>query len=109
MMGISTSEIAKRLNVSSFTVHKAIKRYKELGTLSDRPRSGRPKTATTPNVLKKVRDKIHRNAAKLMRKMAKELGVSKRSIRRIRHNKLKVESYEKQKYQLQGSKDAISY
>ncbi|VDL81051.1 unnamed protein product [Nippostrongylus brasiliensis] len=88
MMGVSTSEIAGRLNASMFTVHKAIKRYNELGTLSDRPRSGRTKTATTPNVVRKVRDKIRRNAAKSMRKMAKELGVSEGSVRRMCHNML---------------------
>ncbi|VDL62065.1 unnamed protein product [Nippostrongylus brasiliensis] len=115
-MGVSTSEIAKRLNASRFTVHKAIKRYKELGTLSDRPRSGHPKKAITPDVVKKVRDKIRRNAAKSMRKMAEELGVSERSVRRRCHNKLKVKSYKTQKchaltpsMRAEGLKDAVSY
>ncbi|VDL74616.1 unnamed protein product [Nippostrongylus brasiliensis] len=97
MVGVTASKIAKRLNASRFTAQKAIKRYKELGTLSDRPRSGCPKTAITPNVVKKVRDKISRNATKSMRKMTKALEVSERSVRRICHNKPKGKCYKKQK------------
>uniref|UniRef100_A0A1I7WGX7 Helix-turn-helix domain-containing protein n=1 Tax=Heterorhabditis bacteriophora TaxID=37862 RepID=A0A1I7WGX7_HETBA len=34
--------IAKKLCVTRMTVHRTVKRYQELGTVEDVPRSGRP-------------------------------------------------------------------
>ena len=72
--GKTASNIIKDLNLPRQTVYDAIKRYKELGTTQDKPRSGRPRTATTPANLNKLRLRISRNPRKSMRKLAKEIG-----------------------------------
>lgn len=91
--GKSNSAISKALSMSIKTVQKAVKRYKKLGTAMDRPRSGKPKTVTTPEIINKVRCRIRRNSEESMRKMAKKLGISERSVRRIVKKKLKFQSY----------------
>lgn len=91
--GKSQKEIISALKLPQSTVSKAIKRYKELGTSEDRPRSGRPVTAATPKIIKSVRDRIRYNPNRSMRKMAKQLGISRRSIGRIVHNCLGMRSY----------------
>ena len=75
------------------TVFDAIKRYKELGNAQDRSRSGRPATAVTPENVNKVRCRIRRNNIRSMRKMCKDLKISKDSVRRIVQNKLGLRSY----------------
>lgn len=42
--GKKPKDIISALKLPQSTVYKAIKRYKELGTSEDRPRSGRPVT-----------------------------------------------------------------
>lgn len=51
--------------------------------MEDRARSGRPTTATNCRTVKKIRERIRRSAARSMRKMAAEIGVSRESVRRI--------------------------
>uniref|UniRef100_A0A1I7XIC7 Helix-turn-helix domain-containing protein n=1 Tax=Heterorhabditis bacteriophora TaxID=37862 RepID=A0A1I7XIC7_HETBA len=59
------------------TVHRTVKRYQELGTVEDHPRSGRPRSVNTS------RKRILRDNKRLMRKMASDLGISPTSMRRI--------------------------
>ena len=44
--GKSDSTIAKTLSIARSTVWKTLTRFNERGDLSDRPRSGRPRTQT---------------------------------------------------------------
>ena len=92
-MGRSAAEIAKALIIPRRTVYDAVKRYKELGTSADHPWSGRPATATTPQNQNKVACRIRRNPEQSMQKMARKIGISKESVRRIVQNKLKLRSY----------------
>ena len=91
--GVSPSEIAKRLEMYLATVCKQIKRYKELGTLDDRPRSGRPVTATTKKNKEKIRSRIRRNPRRSMRQMAKDIQISEGSVRKIVKKQLKLHPY----------------
>lgn len=91
--GKKPKEIISALKLPQSTVYKAIKRYNELGTSEDRPRSGRPVTATTPKMIKRVRERIRRNPVRSMRKMASQLGISDYSVRKIVHNRLNMRSY----------------
>lgn len=75
------------------TVYNIINRYKELGTTADRPRSGRPVTASTQQNVKKLRSRIKRNCRKSISKLAKEIKISRRSVHRMIRNKLKLRSY----------------
>lgn len=91
--GKKQKEIASALNIAQSTVSKTIKRYKELGTTEDRPRSGRPVTATTKKNIKSVYDRIRYNPVRSMRKMSKQLKISEGSIRNIVHKHLGMRSY----------------
>ena len=68
--------ISNTLNIPRNTVYDAIKRYKELGSLEDRPRSGRPVTVATIANKEKIRKKISRNPQRSMRAMAKAMKIN---------------------------------
>jgi transposase len=75
--------ISKTLNIPRNTVYDAIKRYKELGSLEDRPRSGRPVTGATVANKEKIRKKISRNLQRSMKAMEKSMKISEDSVRKI--------------------------
>lgn len=91
--GKSQKEIVSLLKVLQPTVSKAIYRFKELGTSADRPRSGRPTKVSTPKMIERIRSRINRNPTQSMRKMAKQLGVDKKTVQNIVKKKLKRRSY----------------
>ena len=69
-------QIKRDLNIPSSrrrVVYRTINRFKETGETSDRLRSGRPCSITTPAFKKVVRERIRRNPCRSMRKMALEL------------------------------------
>ncbi|VDO66009.1 unnamed protein product [Heligmosomoides polygyrus] len=51
--GMRTADIVRTTGFKQRTVYKIVRRYKETGGTSDRPRSGRPTTATTPENINK--------------------------------------------------------
>lgn len=91
--GKSVPFIIKTLNMPRSTVYKAVKRFNELGTSKDRPRSGRPVTASTPENVEKIRNRIRRNPDRSMRKMAKSIRINEKSVRIIVKKRLKLLSY----------------
>ena len=98
--GKSNVEIAKDLKISPNKVWRTVKRYQETGRVSDRPRSGRPRTKRTPNMIKSVREKIRRNPRRSMRKMALEANMGKTTMLKLVHNDLKMTPFKIQKRQL---------
>ncbi|CAD6190005.1 unnamed protein product [Caenorhabditis auriculariae] len=88
--GMTNSEIVKNLKVSRVLVFRTAQRYRRLGTSDDMQRRGRPVTVTTPEAVKAVREKIRRNPARSVRKMAKEYEMSRESMRTIVKDKLKM-------------------
>ena len=81
--GKTNPEIIKLLKAPRSTVWKVVKRYQDLGTTSDRPRCGRPRTARTPAKIKCIKERIRRNPKRSMRKMAKSLDMDEKSVRTI--------------------------
>lgn len=90
-------EIAKILKIPKRTVNYNLKKLKETGSTNDRSRSGRPNTATSMEIVKRTREKIRRKANRSMRQMAKDEGISERSMRRVVREKLRKRSYKVQK------------
>ena len=84
------------LNRMFINIHRTIKRYKNPHSISDRKRSGRPKTATTQAMVRKVTLRIKRNAKRFMRKMAKDMKISDGSMRNIVKNCLKLKTIKHQ-------------
>lgn len=95
--GMSNSEIARTLKLHHSLVYRTVLRFHRFGTSSDRPRTGRKVTVTTPTVIKAVRERIRRNPERSMRWMAKELDISEKSMRRIVKGKLNMTPYRIQK------------
>ena len=79
-------------------VNRTIKRYQESESISDLPRSGRPKSARNNRAIKMVKSLFDRskNSKKNIpsaRKAAIKLAVSDRSVRRILHEDLGLHAY----------------
>ncbi|KAK2578444.1 hypothetical protein KPH14_001061 [Odynerus spinipes] len=91
--GMKTADIVRTTGFKQRTVYKIVKCLKETGGTMDRPRSGRPITVTTPENINKVRWRIRRNSEVSMRRMAKNLGINRESVRNIVEKKLKLRSY----------------
>lgn len=98
--GLSAANIAKRLAISRSTVYSNLNRLKQTGTMDDRPRSGRPETASSSEVVKRIREKICRQPRRSMRELARVEGISEGSIRRIVKIKLGMRAYKIRKAQL---------
>ena len=93
--GKTPPEISKLLqnsDVNRMLIQRTIKRYNETKSIEDRKRCGRPRSVTTPAMVKKVKLRITRNPNRSMRKMAKEMKVSEGSIRNIVKNELELKS-----------------
>ena len=74
------------------TVEKCIKRYRETEKIKDCLRSGRPVTITTPANRERLRSRIKRNNHQSKRSLAKSMGISEKSVRRIFKERLKLYS-----------------
>ena len=89
----------QHIGVKKSFVYRTIKRYNDTGSIEKRGGCGRKKTATSSEMVRKVKERIRRNPRQSARKMATNLNVSNRSIRRILKNELKLMPYKKQKVQ----------
>lgn len=98
-------EIVRSLGVSRQLVSKTIGRYNELGHLADRPGRGRKRTVRTPRLRNVIKKRLSRNPRTKVRKMARELGVSRSTVQRIVANDLKLKAYKLRKAQLLEDKD----
>lgn len=76
-------------------VERTVKRLRETGSVTDRPRSGRPRTARTKERIKRIREKIRRDPCRSGRKMAKEEETSEPSMPRIIRRHLRFKPYKK--------------
>uniref|UniRef100_A0A1I7WVS7 Helix-turn-helix domain-containing protein n=1 Tax=Heterorhabditis bacteriophora TaxID=37862 RepID=A0A1I7WVS7_HETBA len=75
--GEKNAAIAKKLYVTKMAVQRTVKRYQELGIVKDRSRSGRSKSK-----------RILLDKKRSMRKMASDLNITPRLMRKIVKNEL---------------------
>lgn len=102
LSGKSNGEIVKELrplNVSRFFVYRTIKRYSETGSIERKLGSGGQVTALTPENIRKVKQRLQREPRRSGNKIAKDIGISQSSIRRVFKNELHVKPYKIQKVQ----------
>ncbi|KAF2879859.1 hypothetical protein ILUMI_26316 [Ignelater luminosus] len=100
LAGKSQSAIVRELEhikVNRKFVYRTINRYNETGSVVKRYGGGPKKTATSPEMVRKVKKRLERNPRRSGNQMAKELNISQSSIRRILQNELQVKAYKKQK------------
>ena len=91
--GMKQCDIVRSMDIPKQTVSKAIQRFRETGINADRPRSGRPITATTRQNIQRVKRKIchctgddegHIHSKKgSARKIAKQLGIGRDAAHRM--------------------------
>ncbi|XP_059096131.1 uncharacterized protein LOC131890740 [Tigriopus californicus] len=81
--GDAVKDIAERFMVSKSTVYKVKSLYNVSKDFSNRPRSGRPRTAHTEGNIKAVKDAIDDNPRNNIRKLARELNIDKTAISTI--------------------------
>lgn len=90
----------KPLKINRMFVYRTLKRYKETSSLDDRPRSGRPRSARTPAIVKRVREMIRRNPRRRQTHLARKYNVGQSSISRLVREDLKMRSYRLRKRHL---------
>ena len=98
--GTNPSEIFNLLkfpNSRRKFIYRTIERYEVTGGITDKPRSGRPRSVTTQRLKKALRERIRRNPLRSMSKMAKELKVSHKSIGRVVKNDLEMRSFKRKR------------
>ena len=89
----SNETIARLLNTLRQVVSRHIKRFKEIGSTSDRPRSGHPKTFNVTRAKKFIRMRIKRNPKRSIRKMVQNLDISHTAASSIVRKDLKLKPY----------------
>ncbi|GBN19241.1 hypothetical protein AVEN_31022-1 [Araneus ventricosus] len=100
-------EIVRLLNVPRHTVSDAICRFKDLGNDGRRPGSGRKHSVNTFKNRKAIKKRDQRNPRVSMRKFARDMGISNRSVRRISKTELGLKPYKFQKFQLLTEKKLV--
>lgn len=81
--------------INKMFIYRTINRLKATGSVKDRQRSGRPRTARTKDRIKRVREKIRRDPERKGRQLAREEHVSARSMGRILKIDLMLRPYKK--------------
>ncbi|KAI6652925.1 MhmaT1 transposase [Oopsacas minuta] len=78
-------------------IFRTIKQFDETGGIIDKPRSGRPVSITTVRMRKTVRSRVWRNPQRSVRKMTKELKISRGSLQNIVRRDLGLSSFKRRK------------
>lgn len=99
-LGKPNCVIARMLGIARQSVSRTIKRFIELGHGGDRPRQGKPASVNTSKNRKIIKQRLMRNPKTSLRKIARETGISDRSVRRMVKNDLAFKPYKLQKVQL---------
>ncbi len=98
--GERQAEIARRFEpdgISHQFISYTIKRWRETDSTEDRPRCGGPRTARTPQLIQKIRQRFRRNRRRSSRKLAEDLHASRRTVQRIIKDDLGLKPYKRQK------------
>ncbi|KAM8702243.1 hypothetical protein ACLKA7_005106 [Drosophila subpalustris] len=93
-------EIVRLLDVPRQTVSKAIRRFNELGHKGDRPGRGRKSTVNNSANRQIIRKRVKQNPRVSMRKIARETGIKRESVRQMAKKHLGLKPYKLQKVQL---------
>lgn len=99
-IGKRNCEIAKALGVARSLVSRAVKRFRELGHDGDRRGRGRKRNVNSFRNRNIIKKRVDRNPRVSLRKIARETGISRESVRRIAKTELKLRPYKLTKGQL---------
>lgn len=99
-LGKRNCEIARTIGIAPETVSRCVKRFIELGNDGVRPHVGRKRTVNISKNRQIISKRVKRNPARSMRKIARETGINRESVRRIAKYELKLKPYKLKKCQL---------
>lgn len=91
--GKRQAEIVRLLGVPKQTVSYAVNRFKELGHDGDRLGRGRKRTVNTSRNRKIIKKRVIRNPHVSMRKIARQTGIARESVRMIAKKELNLHPY----------------
>ena len=89
--------LLKKYGVTRNMVYRTADRLRETGSISDRKRSGAPRTARTPAMVKRLRARISRNPRRSQTSLAKSMKTSRRSVQRALKEDLGLTAYRKRR------------
>ena len=89
----------QHLNVNKSFVSRTIARNRDTDRVASRPKSGRKRKATTPEMIRKVKTRFDRNPYSSDRKIALELNLSRKPMQHILKNMLGLKPLKFQKVQ----------
>lgn len=89
----------KDLKITRVKIYRTVKRLRETGSIADRPRSGRPRSVRTQQLVNKIKCRLWRNPQQSVRKMALRLKTSQRTVRRVVREDLGLTPYKKRRVQ----------
>lgn len=98
--GHSASTIFKllqKLGISRSFVFRTIKRWKDVQSVDDSKRSGRPRSVCTPAAIQRVRSRINRNPVRKQKVMALQMSLKRGSLKSIINRHLKLRAYRRKK------------
>ena len=98
----------KQLGITRNCVYRTIHRLRDIGSIQDRPRSGRPRMCRTKERIKRVREKVRRNPQRSATKLALKEGIDDRSMRRILQIDLGLKAYKKRKLHGLSAKQMVA-
>ena len=100
--GLAPADIFKSVKKHGITrdmIYRNINRLKDIGSITDRKRSGRRRSVRTPAAIKRLRSRIWRNPQQAQSSLARGLGVSKTSINRMLKKGLRLKPFKKRRAQ----------
>ena len=80
---MKTANIVRTTDSDQRIVYRIIKRFREIVGTLDRPGSGRPTIVTTPDNIQRVNCRIQRDPVRLIKNIAKKLGIIKFSFNNV--------------------------
>ncbi|CAF4679155.1 unnamed protein product [Rotaria socialis] len=97
--GDGPTKIFRDLNgaISLQTIERWCKSIRDTGCINLSTSPGRPRTIRTKAAIRKIKNRVERRRSVSSRKIARELGISRTSIRRIFKNDLELQAYKIQK------------
>ena len=82
-----------RKQPSDFMIRRLIQRFQQYGSVSDLPRSGRPRLVRSQMNLERVRDSVQQEPGTSIRRRSHQLGMSRTSLHRILSDNLHLFPY----------------
>ena len=91
--GVAPQRITERLKILPSFIYKIVKQFKELGTVEEKPRSGRLRSVNVSRIWKVIKKRIIRNDSVNLNKIASDWDISLGSVQNIVKCEVGLRSY----------------